>query len=155
MRIALWTIYIGFLVAGLRRFLKESNTRMSFHWVMKTSYGNGYSTVRAALTFTVTYSYMRNGMRVHSIAHVARHRVREFRYRGFMPRSSLLQLVEIEMHRRTRVDPGKILSYDVVLVNIYDAHLFAHIDESNIPKDVIAEVDRIEDIFMSLPRTIK
>lgn len=154
MRIALWTIYIGFLVAGLRRFLTDSHDRMLFRWIME-SYGNGYCTVRAALTFTVTYSYMRNGMRVHSIAHIDRHRVREFRYKGFMPSSGLIQLVEIEMHRRTRVDPGKILSYDVVLVNIYDAHLFAHIDESNIPKDVIAEVDRIEDIFMSLPRTIK
>lgn len=154
MRIALWTIYIGFLAAGLRRFLKESHTRMLFRWIME-SYGNGYSTVRAALSFTVTYSYMRNGMRVHCIAHIARHKVREFRYKGFMLTSGLIQLVEIEMHRRTRVDPGKILSYDVVLVNIYDAHLFAHIDESNIPKDVMAEVDRIEDIFMSLPRTIK
>lgn len=154
MRIALWAIYIGFLAVGLRRFLNESHTRMLFRWSMESD-GNGYCTVRVALAFTVTYSYMRNGMRVHCIAHIARHRVREFRYKGFMLSSDLIQLVEIEMHRRTRVDPGKILSYDVVLVNIYDAHLFAHIDESNIPKDVIAEVDRIEDIFMSLPRTIK
>lgn len=154
MRIALWTIYIGFLAAGLRRFLTDSHDRMLCRWIME-SYGNVYCTVRAALTFTVTYSYMKNGMRVHCIAHIARHKVREFRYKGFMLTSGLIQLVEMEMHRRTRVDPGKILSYDVVLVNIYDAHLFAHIDESNIPKDVIAEVDRIEDIFMSLPRTIK
>ena len=159
MRIALWTIYIGFLVAGLRRFLKESHTRMSFHWALR-AYGDGYSTVRAALTFTVTYSHMRNGMRVHSITHIARLRVREFRYKGDMPSRILLQLVANEMHLRTRVDHGKIfsydvVSYDVVLVNLYDAHLFAHSDESNIPKDVIAEVDRIEDIFMSLPRTIK
>lgn len=154
MRVALWTIYIGFLAVGIRRFLKESHTSMSFHWALKT-YGNGYSTVRAALTFTVTYSYMRNGMRVRSIAHIARLRIREFRYKGDMLSRNLLQLVANEMHLRTRVDHGKILSYDVVLVNIYDAHLFAHSDESNIPKDVIAEVDRIEDIFMSLPRTIK
>ena len=69
--------------------------------------------------------------------------------------SGLIQLVEIEMHRRARVDYDKILSYDVVLVNLNSVHLFIHNDESNIPKDVIAEVDRIEKIFMSLPRTIK
>ena len=103
MRIALWTIYIGFLVAGLRRFLSDSHDRMLLRWIME-SYGNGYSTVRAALTFTVTYSYMKNGMRVHCIAHIARHKVREFRYKGFMLTSGLIQLVEIEMHRRTRVD---------------------------------------------------
>lgn len=154
MRIALWAIYIGFLVAGLRRFLSDSHDRMLLRWIME-SYGNGYSTVRAALTFTVTYSYMKNGMRVHCIAHIARHRVREFRYKGFMLTSCLIQLVEIEMHRRTRVDYDKILSYDVVLVNLNSVHLFIHNDESNIPKDVIAEVDRIEKIFMSLPRTIK
>jgi len=152
MRIALWTIYIGFLVAGLRRFLSDSHDRMLLRWIME-SYGNGYSTVRAALAFTVTYSYMRNGMGVHCIAHIARHRVREFRYKGFMLTSDLVHLVENEMHRRTRVDYGKILSYDVVFVNT--VHLFVHNDESDIPKDVIAEVDRIEKIFMSLPRTIK
>ena len=154
MRIALWTIYIGFLVAGLRRFLSDSHTRMLFRWSMESE-GNGYCTVRVALSFTVTYSYMRNGMRVHCIAHIARHRVREFRYKGFMLSSGLIQLVEIEMHRRTRVDHDHILSYDVVLVNLNSVHMFIHNDESNIPKDVIAEVDRIENIFMSLPRTIK
>ena len=154
MRIVPWAIYIGFLVAGLRRFLSDSHTRMLFRWSME-AYGNGYCTVRVALAFTVTYSYMRNGMRVHCIAHIARHRVREFRYKGFMLSSGLIQLVEIEMHRRARVDYDKILSYDVVLVNLNSVHLFIHNDESNIPKDVIAEVDRIEKIFMSLPRTIK
>lgn len=154
MRIALWTIYIGFLVAGLRRFLKESHTRMLFRWIME-SYGNGYSTVRAALTFTVTYSYMKNGMMVHSIAQIARHRVREFRYKGGMYSRDLIQLVSKEMHNRTRVDHDKVISYEVVLVNINSVHLFIHNDESDIPKDVIAEVDRIEKIFMSLPRTIK
>lgn len=155
MRITLWAIYIGFLVAGLRRFLTDSHDRMLLRWIME-SYGNGYSTVRAALAFTVTYSYMKNGMRVHCIAHIARHKVREFRYKGFMLTSGLIQLVENEMLRRTRrVDHGNILSYDVVLVNLNSVHLFVHNDESNIPKDVIAEVDRIEKIFMSLPRTIK
>ena len=154
MRIALWTIYIGFLVAGLRRFLKESHTRMLFRWIMESG-SNVYCTVRVALAFTVTYSYMKNGMRVHCIAHIARHRVREFRYKGFMLTSGLIQLVENEMLRRTRVDHGNILSYDVVLVNLNSVHLFVHNDESDIPKDVIAEVDRIEKIFMSLPRTIK
>ena len=41
------------------------------------------------------------------------------------------------------------------MVNINSVHLFIHNDESNIPKDVIAEVDRIEKIFMGLPRTFK
>jgi len=154
MRIALWTIYIGFLVAGLRRFLKESHTRMLFRWIME-SYGNGYSTVRAALTFTVTYSHMRNGMVVHSIAHIARHKVREFRYKGDMYGNSLILCVTNEMHRRARIDYNKVIAYEVVLVNLNTVHMFIHNDESDIPKDVIAEVDRIEKIFMSLPRTIK
>lgn len=154
MRIALWTIYIGFLAAGIRRFLKESHTRMLFRWSMESDC-NVYSTARAALAFTVTYSHMRNGITVHSIAHIARNRVREFRYKGFMLTSGLIQLVSNEMHHRTRVDYGKILSYDVVLVNLNSVTLFVSNDKSDIPKDVIAEVDRIEKIFMSLPRTIK
>lgn len=154
MRIALWTIYIGFLAAGLRRFLKDSHDRMIFRWFIE-SYGNGYSTARAALTFTVTYSHMRNNIMVHSIAQIARHRVREFRYKGDMYGRDLIQLVSNEMNRRTHVDEDKIISYEVVLVNINSVHLFLHNDESNIPKDVIAEVDRIEKIFMGLPRTFK
>ena len=154
MKIALWTIYIGFLAAGLRRFLKSSHDRMIFRWFIE-SYGNGYSTVRAALAFTVTYSYMRNNIMVHGIAQIARHKVREFRYKGDMHGRDLVQLVSNEMHLRTRVDHDKIISYEVVLVNINTVHLFLHHDESNVPKDVIAEVDRIEKIFMSLPRTIK
>lgn len=154
MRIALWTIYIGFLVAGLRRFLKNSHDRMLVRWIIE-SCGNGYSTARAALSFTVTYSYMRNNIMVHGIAQIARHRVREFRYKGDLYGSDLIQLVSNEMHLRTRVDHDKIISYEVVLVNINSVHLFLHHDESNIPKDVIAEVDRIEKIFMRLPRTIK
>lgn len=148
----LWTIYIGFLAAGLRRLLKELHDRLLIRWIIE-SYRNGYSSVMAALAFTVTYSHMRNGIMVHSIAHIARNRVREFRYKGEMHGRYLIQMVENEMHLRTRVDRGKILSYDVVMVNINAVYLCN--DESNIPKDVIAEVDRIEDIFMSLPRTIK
>lgn len=154
MRIALWTIYIGFLVAGLRRFLKGSHDRMLVRWLME-SYGNGYSTVRAALAFTVTYSHMRNGIMVHSIAHIARNRVREFRYKGDMYGHSLILWATNEMHRLARVDYSKIISYEVVLVNLNSVQLFVSNDESDIPKDVIAEVDRIEKIFMSLPRTIK
>lgn len=154
MRIALWTIYIGFLAVGLRRFLKDSHDRMAFRWFME-SYGNGYSTARAALAFTVTYSHIRNNIMVHSIAQIARHRVREFRYKGDMFGRDIIQLVANEMHRRTRVDHDKIISYEVVFVNINSVQLFLHNDESDIPKDVIAEVDRIEDIFMKLPRTIQ
>lgn len=154
MRIALWTIYIVFLAIGLRRFLKDSHDRMIFRWFIE-SYGNGYSTARVALSFTVTYSHMRNGMRVHSIEQITRRRVREFRYKGDMPSRSLVQMVANEMHLRTRVDHGKVLSYEVFLVNVNSVHMFLHCNESDIPKDVIAEVDRIEDIFMKLPRTIQ
>lgn len=154
MKKVLLAIYIGFLAAGLRRFLSESHDRMLFRWFMESD-GNGYSTVRAALAFTVTYSYMRNGKRVHSIAQIARHRVREFRYKGNMFSRDLIQLVSKEMHRRARVDYGKIISYEVILVNLNAVQLFVSNDESDIPKDVIAEVDRIEKIFMSLPRTFR
>ena len=154
MRLIPYMIYTVFLAVGLGRFFLRTHDRMAFHWLLQT-YGDLYSTVRVSLTFSVTYRHMRNGMWVHSISHIARHRVRDFRYKGYLPSKSLVRLVANEMHLRTRVDQGKVLSYDVVLVNLNSVYLFLQNDESDIPKDVIAEVDRIEDIFMKLPRTIK
>ena len=154
MRLIPYMIYTVFLAVGLSRFFWRTHDRMSFHWLLQT-YGGLYSTVRVALAFTVTYSHMRNGMLVHSISHISRSRVRDFRYKGYLPSKSLVRLVANEMHLRTRVDHGKVISYDVVWVNINAVHMFLQNDESDIPKDVIAEVDRIEDIFMKLPRTIK
>jgi hypothetical protein len=149
-----WLFYILAGVLAFRDFMGKVTSRMTFHTLMR-SFGNGYSSVCAEVHFCVTYTYVdSSGKSNYCIENIRSDKERVFRTKGDMSDTELLQIVETELIRRSMFKPNVLHSIQVCPVTRWSEFKTPISGAKYVSERVKHEMNRIEHVFMGLPRTI-
>lgn len=149
-----WLFYILAGVLALRDFMGKVTGYMKFHTLMK-SFGNGYSSVSAEVHYCVTYTYVDSaGEEKYCIENIRSDKERVFRIKADMSEREILQIVETELTRRSMFNPNLLHSVQVCPVTRWSEFKTPISGAKYVSERVKAEMRRIEDVFMGLPRTI-
>ena len=153
-----WLFYILAGIFAVRDVLGKVTRKMTFHTLMK-SFGNGYRTVAATVVFDVVYKYRfkQSGNETTCIDTVRRKNYRRFRIKGEFSDTDIQDILAEEMRKRVTVNSSLEVSYQVEIMGhtAWFTNHYRKSDESYIPEEIRREMDRIENVFRKIPRTLR